>query len=169
MRTLMVGSLTSLLFALAIGLGWTSITLAAGPDEVEIAPASFAFEDVAAEVVSLEGADTERAGKRRPVRRALLRLRVLRAIHQACPCNGPDGEGWADHAAFVECVSIALDGLENVPDELKAKILERAEQSRIGEPDFECPERPRHPKRERPGKPGTDDPAGIGESAANPG
>lgn len=85
---------------------------------------------------------------------------LTHAVKEACPCNGPDGEGWEGHEAYVECVSQTLDAAlgEEPSDEAMdcaTKILERAEASEIGTEGYECPERKGPCERpEEPGEPG---------------
>lgn len=85
---------------------------------------------------------------------------LARTVKQACPCNGPDGAGWASgHEGYVECVSQALDAAlvgneDPVAAECATKILERATASQIGEPGFVCPERKRCDVPEEPADPG---------------
>lgn len=85
---------------------------------------------------------------------------LARTVKQACPCNGPDGAGWAaGHEGYVDCVSQALDAAlvgneDPAVAECATKILERAAASEIGNPDFVCPERKRCDVPEEPADPG---------------
>jgi hypothetical protein len=69
---------------------------------------------------------------------------LIRDINKACPCNGPDGNGWgADdpHGKYVACVQGKVDfyiGL-GLPEALATKIMERAGKSPIGTDGFTCP------------------------------
>lgn len=80
---------------------------------------------------------------------------IAKAVHDACPCNGTDGSGWADHASYVTCVqnaaaaAVAAGGTQACAD----KIIERADKSPIGTEGFTCPTAPSGPG-ERPGRPG---------------
>lgn len=73
-------------------------------------------------------------------------LALMQAVRTACPCQGPDGNGWGSHDAYVQCVTTALGG---ATDECATKILERATGSKVGEPGFEC----KRPHGRGPGKP----------------
>jgi hypothetical protein len=81
--------------------------------------------------------------------------RMIMAVHEACPCEGPDGDGWGEdgHEAFVECVKDKVKELVEAggPEKCAKLIVARAEKSKIGEPGFECPQ-PREPRQ--PGEPG---------------
>ncbi len=73
-------------------------------------------------------------------------LALMHAVRTACPCQGPDGNGWGSHDDYVQCVTTALGG---ATDECATKILERATKSKVGEPGFEC----KRPHRRGPGHP----------------
>lgn len=161
MRTLVLTSLLTAMFVVGAAFGWADTASAAPAQDDDVALAQVAATlGVTADDLSIlldEGGE-EVDGRRHPrLRRA--RARILHALRTACPCNGPDGEGWDDHAAFVECVSNQLDSMENLPDELKAKLLAKAEASQVGEEGFECPTREDRPERpERPAPGGRDTP-----------
>jgi len=75
--------------------------------------------------------------------------RASTVILKACPCAGPDGNAWASHEAFMECVNDKADQLvaKGAAEECITKIIERLDNSKIGEPGFECPKHrgPRDP------------------------
>lgn len=76
-------------------------------------------------------------GVRRPDACATL----AKAVHEACPCNGVDGAGWADHAAYVTCVTDAANAAVAAGADQKCadKAIERADKSPIGTEGFVCP------------------------------
>jgi len=82
-------------------------------------------------------------------------LAVIKAVHDACPCNGPDGNGWADHAAYVECATNAANGAVSggASQECADKVIEHATNSKVGEPGFECKARGHKPGGRKPGGP----------------
>lgn len=110
-------------------------------------------------------------------------LQVQKAVHDACPCNGPDGKGWASHEAYVECVTNAANAAvgAGANQDCATRAIEHATKSQVGTAGFECkPERgepggtrePREPRptpgapgEPRPGKPGPGQP---GEPKPNP-
>lgn len=77
---------------------------------------------------------------------------VAKAVHDACPCNGTDGSGWTDHAAYMSCVqaaaaaAVAAGGTQECAD----KVIERADKSPIGTAGFTCPTPGERPTGERP-------------------
>jgi len=153
MRTLFLTALLTTVLGAGAAFGFADSAAAApAADDVALAQVAATLDMSANELgAMLEEGDDE--GRRRPkLRRA--KARLLHSLRKACPCNGPDGEGWGEngHQAFVDCVEAKLGELENLPDELKAKILEKAQRSQVGEEGFECPERPE--RGERPERPG---------------
>jgi len=78
-----------------------------------------------------------------PVQSALISLRAMQAVAKACPCNGPDGNGWGEdgHTAYVACVTAKVGELvgKGMSQEVGDKIIKRAEESKIGTEGFQCP------------------------------
>ena len=163
---------------LLLGFGALAVGAAIGPatsivraDDQVAVPATDLLDSVSLDPALLgpgDGAGTDQRGGLRPSIRPNVCLRLSAAVHLACPCNGPQGAGWADHDAYVVCVSNTLDVLlantDNARlDECAARILERATASQVGEEGFECPTprdlapKPRHPREPReprdPGEP----------------
>lgn len=133
------------LFAGALSFGYVSPASASG-DDLDLGVES---------ILTLDGETVDEGPGPRKGHRA---RRGARALAKACPCAGPDGpegEAWENHEAWVQCVSDALAAAVEAGklDQEKAdKILERAAASTVGDPDHEC-RQPRE-RRERPGKPG---------------
>lgn len=104
---------------------------------------------------------------------------VGKAVHDACPCNGTDGNGWADHAAFMRCVrdAAAAAVAAGATQECADKAIEHADASPIGTDGFTCPtpgERPAPGDHPRPsecptGEHPTPDPNVTPDPNATPG
>lgn len=148
MRTLMTLTGTLALFALALAFGWAQ-TAAASP----ALDTGDAIQDTAPIELRADDGQTDH----RRARRACQRL--ARAVHRACPCQGPDGpegEPWKNHGEFVSCVNQKINEvLAAHPDAdlgtCATRLRERAAQSDVGKPGFECPTRGDRPGRgERP-------------------
>ena len=143
MRLFWMGSLLSVAFALALVVGFD--TAAAAP-AVDAPDALYAL-DYDLDSALGEGERGER------VRHGRLCRRLARRVHRACPACGPNAPEWKNHGEFVSCVNGALnDILQNLPEDLPeaaeerlrecaSKIRERAAQSEVGKPGWECPER----------------------------
>ena len=142
MRTLMMTAVLTIALGAGAALGFADTAHAAPGDDVTLAQVAATLNMSAGELDALleDGGDEER---RRPKLRRRVKARLLHSLRRACPCNGPDGEGWGEngHEAFVDCVEAKLAEMDRLPDELEEKILERAENSEVGNEDFECPER----------------------------
>ncbi len=141
MKQLLTLSALLALFGLALSFGYASP--AAAQVDADDTYALFTAE--------LDQLDQGRRGpgQRGPDHRGLARLGA------ACPCNGPDGNGWESHEAFVQCVSDAAQAALDegkITQEQYDKIVERASESEIGTPGHECPTRPDRPKRPERGE-----------------
>ncbi len=81
---------------------------------------------------------------------------VAKAVHTACPCNGPDGNGWASHEAFVQCVTDAANAAVagGAAQECADKAIERAQSSKVGTEGFQCKPAGRPGGPGHPGRPG---------------
>lgn len=95
---------------------------------------------------------------------------VMKAVHDACPCNGPDGNGWTDHDAYVACASAAAAAAVagGASQECADKAVERAQNSKIGTEGFECRKPGKRPggggePGPRRGRPGGGEPGGGGQ------
>jgi len=164
---LVIGALA--LFALAFAFGYAGQANAQTIDEVAFG----AVVEQGAAVDQLgDQVDRRRVPPRRMppwLRRALVCHRIAVEVHKACPCEGPDGEGWKDHEEYVQCVKDKLEQIaenrDKVPERCMEAIGQRAEKSKIGTPGFECPkprrlveppkhrqppERPEPPRRPEP-------------------
>lgn len=161
-RLWVVGALV--LFGLALAFGVAADANAQVQDGAEIVVAESG--GLAVEVG--ESPDHRRLPIRRlpRLRKIIQCQRIAVAVHRACPCEGVDGVAWKDHEEFVDCVKDKLDLIaaehENAPEACLARILDRAEKSRIGDPDFTCPERKSRPAPGEPRDPG--EPPGGGET-----
>ena len=108
------------------------------------------------DAVALRLADEEGRRRRVPPRHRHPLRRVLRAVHRACPCEGPEeGVAWKNHGEFVSCVTDKVNELKDkgLPEKVASKIIERAAKSEIGKPGFVCPVPPERPDRPEPGTP----------------
>ncbi len=117
------------------------VALSIGADEAAASPASDDVTELEV-AATLDVADAE--GRRIPRLRPIVRCaRMIVAVRRACPCAGPDGEGWGEdgHAAYMECVKDKARELVEAggPVACARLIVRRANRTKIGEPGFVCP------------------------------
>jgi hypothetical protein len=151
MRLLWTSALLTAVFGLALAVGFE--TAAAAP-ALDTPDAAF---DLTFDLDAALG-EGER-GERGDRVRGRVCQRLARRVHRACPACGPNApeDGWKNHGQFVSCVNGALnDILQNLPDDLPEglsdridecakQIRERAAQSEVGKPGWECPDRSDRP------------------------
>jgi hypothetical protein len=140
MKKLMLGVSLLVLLGLVVAASPTPGVRAQGVDDGAVASwDSLVAADAQAEL------DDATGGRPLPPRLVRPIERLMQSIMKECPCNGPDGAGWADHAAFVTCVTAKVDALKakGLPDAMAAKIIAHAGASKIGTDGFTCPDKPK--------------------------
>ena len=152
MRALLTSVLLLAGFGLALSFGYETATAAPALEASDV-DFDLAYD---LEIALGEGDRVER-------RRGRACQRLARRVHRECPACGPNAPEWRNHGQFVSCVNGALnDILQNLPDDLSeemqeridecaSKIRERAAQSDVGKPDWECPDRSDRPNPRRRG------------------
>jgi hypothetical protein len=146
------------LFAAAFALGLAIAPVSAAPAaELDVAVIdALLVGDMDLDGSFVEEGDTLDHRGRRGRRGGNACASLAQEVKKACPCEGNDDDGWADHADYVDCVSDKLDELVDDEDEAQlecaTKIIERAEASEIGNDGFECPTRDGECGRDKGGR-----------------